>query len=165
MDVVNLPWGAPSLQTIAVQQQDGREDTAGSFLHESAQAIKYFSERIPFSHHLENPFLHGDQGFCALAVFDINSGSTRPSRRRPSISRRWSWAATASRATSSSADGDVDAAKPRPVHAHESLEIGAGVHDRDIHGLADLLRLRDRRCNDQLGFIHCHHDSRTPDRG
>jgi hypothetical protein len=59
-DIVNLPWGAPSLQTIAVQQQNGREDTAGSFLHESAQAIKYVSGRIPFSYHLENPFLDGD---------------------------------------------------------------------------------------------------------
>jgi hypothetical protein len=81
MDVVNLPWGAPSLQTIAVQQQDGREDTAGSFLHESAQAIKYVSERIPFSHHLENPFLHGDLGFCALAVFDITSAKARRAHR------------------------------------------------------------------------------------
>src|SRR5260370_27365930 len=35
-------------------------------------------------------------------------------------------------------DGDVDAAKPRPVHAPESHEIGAGIDDRDIHRLADL---------------------------
>ena len=42
-------------------------------------------------------------------------------------------------------DGDVDAAKPRPIHAHESREIGAGIDDRDIHRLADLLRLLDRR--------------------
>jgi hypothetical protein len=33
------------------------------------------SERISFSHHLDDPFLHGDQGFCAFAVSDINTGS------------------------------------------------------------------------------------------
>src|SRR6202030_3086283 len=26
-------------------------------------------------------------------------------------------------------DGDVDAAKPRPIHAHEGREIGAGIDD------------------------------------
>jgi len=62
-------------------------------------------------------------------------------------------------------DGDVDAAKPRPVHAHASRETGAGIDDCDIHWPADLLCLCDRRFNDQPGFIHCHHDSRTPDRG
>jgi hypothetical protein len=33
------------------------------------------SERISFSHHLDDPFLHGDQGFYAFAVSDINTGS------------------------------------------------------------------------------------------
>src|SRR6201999_3329642 len=60
-------------------------------------------------------------------------------------------------------DGDVDAAKPRPIHARKCREIGAGIDDRDIHGLTDLLRFRDPRFNDFLCLFHCHHDSRTPD--
>jgi hypothetical protein len=31
-------------------------------------------------------------------------------------------------------DRDVDAAEPGAVHAGESLQTGAGVDDRDIHG-------------------------------
>jgi hypothetical protein len=30
--------------------------------------------------------------------------------------------------------GNIDAAKPRPIHAHESREIGADIDDRDIIG-------------------------------
>jgi hypothetical protein len=62
-------------------------------------------------------------------------------------------------------EGDFDAAEPCPVHARESRQIGAGIHDRYIRWLADLLRLGDRRRYDQLGFVHCHHDRRTRDRG
>jgi hypothetical protein len=62
-------------------------------------------------------------------------------------------------------DGDVDAAKPRPIHARERREVGAGIDDRDIHRLADLLRLPDPRFNDPLRLFHCHHYGRTPDRG
>ena len=40
-------------------------------------------------------------------------------------------------------DGDVDAAKPRPIHAHESREVGACIDDGNIHRLADFLRLHD----------------------
>jgi hypothetical protein len=59
-------------------------------------------------------------------------------------------------------DGDVDSAESRPVHARECHEIGAGIDDRDIHRLANRLRLRDRRFNDRSGIIHCQHGSRTP---
>jgi hypothetical protein len=40
-------------------------------------------------------------------------------------------------------DGDVDAAKPRPIHAHESRQVGACIDDGNIHRLADFLRLHD----------------------
>jgi hypothetical protein len=62
-------------------------------------------------------------------------------------------------------DGDVDAAKPRPIHPRERREVGAGINDRDIHRLADLLRLHNPHFNDPLGLFHCHHHGRTPDRG
>src|ERR1700676_5775974 len=62
-------------QVIAVYQQDGRQDVAGLLLHKSAQAFKYFSERTPCSHHLKDSFLPGEQGLCALAVFDIDTSS------------------------------------------------------------------------------------------
>src|ERR1700730_427963 len=60
-------------QAISVQQQDGRQDAASLFLHEPAQAIKYFSQRTPGSHHLKDSLLPGEQGLCALAVFDIDT--------------------------------------------------------------------------------------------
>jgi hypothetical protein len=62
-------------------------------------------------------------------------------------------------------DGDVDAAKPRPIHAHESRQVGACIDDGNIHRLADFLRLHDPSANDSLRLFHCHHDSRTPHRG
>jgi hypothetical protein len=33
------------------------------------------ASEFPLANHLEDPFLHGDQGFRAIAVFDINTGS------------------------------------------------------------------------------------------
>jgi hypothetical protein len=63
-------------QTIAVQQQDGRENTAGSFLHESAQAINISASESPLATISRIRFSTAIKDSAPFAaVFDINSGS------------------------------------------------------------------------------------------
>src|SRR5580700_9296232 len=62
-------------QAIAVQQQDGCQDAIRLFLHEPAQTMKYFGERIPFRQHLKDQLLPGKQGFCPLSVRNVDIGT------------------------------------------------------------------------------------------
>src|SRR4029077_16471599 len=73
--------GGAMPQTIGVQQRDGREGATDLSLHESAQAIKDFRERIPSGHHLEDPSLHDEEGFPAWALRYQHSAPLRDGSR------------------------------------------------------------------------------------
>ena len=107
-------------QTTTVQQGDGRKDATGLALHKSAQAIKDFSKRIPFSHPLEDSPLNGEQGFCACALrYQLTFRTTsRSFPFYPAGARSGNEAWDASIAGYVSRDGKLGVAAPRPLAAN-----------------------------------------------
>ena len=51
------------------------------------------------------------------------------------------------------ADSDIDGADPGTVHAQECLQIGAGVHDGNVHGEPKFAGLAERCLNGSLGLF------------
>src|ERR1700678_1972430 len=41
------------------------------FLYEPAHAVKYLWKRGPFGHHLKNPLLSSEEGFCTFPLCDV----------------------------------------------------------------------------------------------